>query len=157
MVDRGLLSCRVYIIFADDLATNVATLLAAMVLTLLSRDIKASAPEGLTNWGRDKMAAIHADNILKRIFLNENSPLSIKISLNNVPSNWQESSIDSDNSLAPNRRQAIIWTNDYLDWWCIYASAGINGLRLGPCSCASEPVFMRLRMGSSDGALNKNG
>ena len=46
---------------------------------------------------------------------NENIWISIKISLKFVskcPSNWQYSSIGSDNGLAPARRQAIIWDND---------------------------------------------
>ena len=39
-------------------------------------------------------------------------------------SNWQSSSIGLDNGLAPNRRQAIIWTNaDPMDWR-IYATPG---------------------------------
>ena len=37
-------------------------------------------------------------------------------------------SIDSDNGLALNRCQAIIWTNDVLRCWCIYASLGLNEL-----------------------------
>ena len=41
--------------------------------------------------------------------------------------NSQWSSIDSDNGLAPNRRQAIIWNNDGLGHWCIYASLGLGG------------------------------
>ena len=41
-------------------------------------------------------------------------------------SNWQYGSISSDNSLAPNRRQAIIWTNDGLVYLRIYVSLGLN-------------------------------
>ena len=36
--------------------------------------------------------------------------------------------IGSDNGLAPNRRQAIIWTNDDLVHWRIHASLGLNEL-----------------------------
>ena len=36
-------------------------------------------------------------------------------------SNWQQTSIGSDNDLAPNGRQAIIWTNDALIHWRKYA------------------------------------
>ena len=39
-------------------------------------------------------------------------------------SNWQSSSIDLDNGLAPNRWQAIIWTNDDPINWRIYATLG---------------------------------
>ena len=35
----------------------------------------------LTHWDRDKMTAIFSDNIFKCIFLNENFPILIKISL----------------------------------------------------------------------------
>ena len=43
-------------------------------------------------------------------------------------SNWQYGSIGSDNGLAPNRRQAIIWTNVGTFYWRIYASLGLNEL-----------------------------
>ena len=43
--------------------------------------------------------------------------------------NWQYNSVGSDNDLAPTRRQAIIWTNDGLVCWRIYASLGLNKLR----------------------------
>ena len=42
--------------------------------------------------------------------------------------NKQYSSIVSDNGLAPTRRQSIIWTNDGLVYWRIYASLGLNDL-----------------------------
>ena len=41
---------------------------------------------------------------------------------------WQYCSIGSDNGLAPNRRQAIIWTNDDPVQRHIYASLGLNEL-----------------------------
>ena len=34
--------------------------------------------------------------------------------------NWQYGSIGSNNALAPNRRQVIIWTNDDLGYWRAY-------------------------------------
>ena len=43
-------------------------------------------------------------------------------------SNWKHSSIGSDNGLAPNRRQAIIWTNAVLGYRHKYASLGLNEL-----------------------------
>ena len=43
-------------------------------------------------------------------------------------SSWQYSSIGSENCLAPNRRQAIIWTNDVLGCRRIYASFGLHVL-----------------------------
>ena len=36
--------------------------------------------------------------------------------------NWKHSSIGSNNGLAPNRRQAIIWANVDMMYWRIYAS-----------------------------------
>ena len=45
-------------------------------------------------------------------------------------SNWQYASIGSDNGSAPNRRQAIIWTNDDLGYRCINASLGLTELTL---------------------------
>ena len=59
------------------------------------------------------------NDIFKCIFLNENVWISIKISL---------IIIVSDNGLAPTRRQAVIWTNDGLVYWRIYASLGLNDL-----------------------------
>ena len=41
-------------------------------------------------------------------------------------SNWQYGIIGLDNGLAPNRRKAIIWTNNGLVYWRIYASLGLN-------------------------------
>ena len=39
------------------------------------------------------------------------------------------------NGLMPTRRQAIMWTNDGLGWWCIYASLGLNELRTNWAIC----------------------
>ena len=44
-------------------------------------------------------------------------------------SNQQYSIIGSDNGMAPTRRQAIIWTNDGLGCWRIYASLSLSELR----------------------------
>ena len=38
------------------------------------------------------------------------------------------SSIGSDNGLAPPKRQVIIWTNDELFYWRLYAALGLNEL-----------------------------
>ena len=42
--------------------------------------------------------------------------------------NWQYGSIVSDNGLAPNRRQAIIWSNVGMLYWHIYAPLGLTAL-----------------------------
>ena len=65
-----------------------------------------------------------ADDIFKCIVLNGNIWISIKISLKFVP----EVRINNIPALVQTRRQAIIWTNDDLDYWRIYASLGFNEL-----------------------------
>ena len=45
-------------------------------------------------------------------------------------SNYQYFSIGAENGLAPNRRQAIIWTNDDPVQRRIYASLGLNELNM---------------------------
>ena len=67
----------------------------------------------------------HFSDIFQCIFLNENVWILTTIWLKFVP-NWQKCSIVSDNGLAVNRQQAIIWTNEGLSWWLIYASLGLN-------------------------------
>ena len=52
------------------------------------------------------------DAIPKRIFVNENIWIPIKISLKFFLKGSLTIFIGSDNGLAPSRRQAIIWTND---------------------------------------------
>ena len=44
--------------------------------------------------------------------------------------NYQYTSIDPDNGLVSIRRQAIIWNNDVLVYWRIYASFGLNILEV---------------------------
>ena len=39
-------------------------------------------------------------------------------------------SIGADNGLVPNRRLAIIWNNDGMFYWCIYASLCFSELKL---------------------------
>ena len=39
--------------------------------------------------------------------------------------------IGSDDGLALNRRQAIIWTNVDMFYWCIYAPLGLNEIYKG--------------------------
>ena len=43
-------------------------------------------------------------------------------------SNWQYGNIGSDNGLAPNRRQAKLWSVVGMFYWRIYASFGLNAL-----------------------------
>ena len=81
----------------------------------------------LTHWGPDKMAAI-SQTIFKGISLNENFRILTTISQCSLGSNWQYGSISSDNGLVPNRRQAIIWANNALGYWRIYALLCLNEL-----------------------------
>ena len=67
-----------------------------------------------THWGRDKMADISLTSFQMQVF--------------SQGSNWQFSSIGSDNGLWPARWQAIIWTNDRLGWWRMDASLGLKEL-----------------------------
>ena len=50
------------------------------------------------------------------------------IEMCSLGSNWQYVIIGSDNGLVPDRQQTIIWTNNGLDYWRIYASFGLNEL-----------------------------
>ena len=50
------------------------------------------------------------------------------IELCSLGCNWQYALIGLDIGLVPNRWQAIIWTNDGLVYWRIYASLGLNEL-----------------------------
>ena len=72
-----------------------------------------------------------AEDILKCIFSNENACKVIQFSLmfvlnGSINNKW--SIIGTDNGLAPNRRQAIIWTIDGIVYWRIYVSPGLNVL-----------------------------
>ena len=78
------------------------------------------------------MAEILADDIFKCILLNENDKIPIPISLKFVP----DGPIDNnqafvlDNGLAPNRQQAIIWTNADPVHWRIYVALGGDELMI---------------------------
>ena len=66
-----------------------------------------------------------AEDKFRCIFLNEDDKIPIRIS---QKFNWQKASIGSGNDLAPNRRQAITWTNTDPIHWCIYVALGRDGL-----------------------------
>ena len=67
----------------------------------------------LTHWGRDKMAAFFADDILKCIFLNGNSWIPNKIS-------WKKTSMVQIMGCRRAGDNPIIWTNDGTVYWRIY-------------------------------------
>ena len=82
----------------------------------------------LTHWGWDKMIAI-SQTFLSVLL--EWKVWNFKWNFNEIcylGPNWQYGNIGSDNCLAPNRRQAIIWTNDGLGYWRIYASLSFDEL-----------------------------
>ena len=93
--------------------------------------LKLKHGKNLTHWGGGKMVAIS-----QMTFSNAFSWMKMfKFWLNftevcSQGSNWQYSKIGSDNGLAPNKRQAIIWTNDALGCRRINASLGLNELRI---------------------------
>ena len=91
-------------------------------------DIHSSSqwPILLTHLPLDKMATTFTDDMLKRIFLNEDIIISIQFSLKFVPIRVQLTISQPwlDNGLAPNRRQAIIWNNADPSYRRIYAALG---------------------------------
>ena len=87
----------------------------------------------LTHLPLHKMADILADDIFTCIFLNENDRITIQISLKFVPKspiNNKSVLVQVTNGLAPNRRQAINWTNDDPICWPIYAAQGGDKLKI---------------------------
>ena len=79
-----------------------------------------------------KNARHFADDIFKCIFLNKKVWIFVTISLKFIPKssiNNEYMSIGLDNGLTPIRRPTIIWTNDSLICWSLYASLGLNKLR----------------------------
>ena len=70
---------------------------------------------------RQRQNAHHfADNILKLILLYAKCYILIQVSLKFLPNDPTTDSLGSDDDLAPNRWQAISWTNGGLVYWCIY-------------------------------------
>ena len=60
-------------------------------------------------------------------------------------SNWQHITLGSGNGLAPNRWQAITWTNRDPDTWCCVASLGHNELThlpLDKMAAISQMAFL---------------
>ena len=73
------------------------------------------------------MAATLTYDTFKYKFVKENVLILIKkiTEICSLGSNWQYSSIGSDNDFAQTRRQVVIWTNDGIVYRLIYASLGI--------------------------------
>ena len=83
----------------------------------------------LRHWGREKCQPFSRQHF-QMDFFKTKCIILIKISLKFVPSGSINNipALVPDNGLAPVRRQAIIWTNDGLDYWHKYASLGLNVL-----------------------------
>ena len=99
----------------------------------------------LTHWDRKKKNGCHfTDGIFKRIFLNENALISMKISLNfyhksstdNIPALVQTAAWHRPDDLSHYPNQ---W---WLVYWRTYAPLGLNGLiKLNPNQSISHVVF----------------
>ena len=100
------------------------------IYTTKNINVKFGADQWITTLRLRQDGRHFADNIFKRIFLNENIWISIAISLKFVSKRTTDNkaSIGSDNGLVPNRQQDIIWTNDGLVYRCIYTSHGLTEL-----------------------------
>ena len=87
-----------------------------------------------------------ADNIFTFICFYIKDVLYFDSDFIEIYSQWfieQNASIGLDNGLVPNRRQAIIWTNDCLVYWRIYASLEFSGL--GPKTASMVSPWMTFR------------
>ena len=86
----------------------------------------------LTKWGWDKFTFCgrhFANTISKCIFLYQKFWIQSKLFHWGFFFRFQLTlNLGSDNGLAPNRRQAIIWTNGDLVCWRIYVSIGLDAL-----------------------------
>ena len=86
-----------------------------------------------THWGREKNGRHFPDDIFQMDFLewkyvNRGGDFTEIFSQWEKKSTSQYSRIGSDNDLLLTWRQAIIWTNDGIGWWCIYGSLCLNVL-----------------------------
>ena len=108
---------------------------------------------GLTHLPLDYMVSNLADDILKCIFLNENDGISIQISLKFVPRSpiANKAGIDSGNGLAPNKRQAVTWTNDDPVHWRIYVALGRD--ELTPCRLGDMGANLKIHVSILSPAL----
>ena len=83
----------------------------------------------MTLWSRRQYGRCLADDISKCIFV-EWRHLSFKAAVYFSGYNWQQVCIGSDNGLAPNSLQAIVWSNDDPAHGRIYAPPGHNELNI---------------------------
>ena len=79
-----------------------------------------------TQRGRDKMADIFQTTVSNAFSWMKMCKFRLRFHWISFPRVFFTISIGSKNGLSPTRRRAIIWTNDGLDWWRLYASLGLN-------------------------------
>ena len=108
---------------------------------------------GLTHWGPDKMVAILQTTFSNTFSWMEMFWFPLIFQVYSEGSNWQYISIGLDNGLAPNRRQAIIWTNDGLIYWCIYASLGLNELRFAGTSITKTTKICYFKINNASAGI----
>ena len=98
----------------------------------------------LTHWSRDKMAAFSRRHF--QIHFVEWKCSNCDKNFTEVcsqGSNWQYSSIGSDNGLVPSRRQSHYLNQWKLVYWRIYASLGLNELNMTKsyhCTSCPNPL-----------------
>ena len=113
--------------------TDASSLILPVIMSFSQN--KVEALEGSINSSPPGQNGRHfADDVCRCIFVNEKFCILIKISLKfvakgQIDNNQVSVIISLDNGLAPNRRQAIIWTNAEPVHWCIYASLGGDELK----------------------------
>ena len=93
---------------------------------IICSNVATSAHWGhLPLWGRDNMAARwHFETHFPKL-----KHWNLKYNfINTCRLNWQSVALGPDNSLAPNRRQTIIWTNVSLVFLRIYSFPGLDEL-----------------------------
>ena len=91
-----------------------------------------------SHWGRDKMAAIS-----QTIFSSAFPWISNKISLKYIPQG-----LIYNNGLAPNKCQAIIWSNVNMLYWCMYVSLGLG--ELSSWHCGLDKMATNVQTSSSN-------
>ena len=76
-----------------------------------------------------KWPSFHRRHLQVHFFLWFNNFHSHFTEICSLGSNWQYGNIGSDNGLAPNRWQAIFWTNVVVLYWLIYVSIDLHELK----------------------------
>ena len=83
-----------------------------------------------THWGSDRMATISQTKFSSAFRWMTTYDFQMKFpEMCSLWSTWHYGSICLDTSMALNRLQAIIWTNDGILYWRIYALLGLNTVK----------------------------